>query len=224
MRSEQEQVVGRAVGTAVRQARLALGWSLDDLAVKVSCGKGYLSAIERGLRPPPKAELAKRIEAALGLPAGQVAHAGSWCRADASVRTPTPPASPTPPQAQHPSIDNRPHAHTLPTPCADVRETGGMGVGVWGGWGREGGGGLVKGLIPLDTRLVRREGGPWFAVRAMGDGAWVVGEPRGGPVGELGWVVVWERTDGMPIRRDGVSARLDRVWRWAPIVGRLELV
>ena len=88
----------------------------------------------------------------------------------------------------------------------------------------------TKGLIPLDGRLVGREGGPWFAVHGASggtsDGAWVVGAPREGPVREMGPVVVWPATDGVPRRvaSGAGSEHEDGVWRWAPIVGRLELV
>lgn len=187
MDSRQEFEVWRRVGRAVRQARLARGWTLEGLATRVGCRKGYLSAIERGLRPPPRSGLAGGIESALGLPRGCVARAGMWCRANAEVRA---------------SGLER----WLDTALESVEVVG-----------------RTRGLIPLDGRLVGREGGPWFAVTGTNGGAWVVGEPREGPIRGLEPVVVWSMSDGSPKR---CSAGMERsgVWRWAPIVGRLELV
>lgn len=186
----EELEVRRLVGRAVRQARLSLGWSLEALATRVGCRKGYLSAIERGLRPPPRAGLASRIEAELGLPRGSVERAGMWCRADAEVR------------ASGATLG-------LESELGGARDEA-----------------KAKGLIPLDGRLVGREGGPWFAVPGSGGGAWVVGVPREGPVRDMGPVVVWSMSDGVPRRwAAGVGGDVERgVWKWAPIVGRLELV
>jgi transcriptional regulator with XRE-family HTH domain/tetratricopeptide (TPR) repeat protein len=52
-------------GSRLREARLAAGWSLRELAGRVHYNTGYLSKIENGLRPA-SVELAKRCDAELG--------------------------------------------------------------------------------------------------------------------------------------------------------------
>lgn len=75
------------VGQLIRQLRLARGLTLDEVAAQVGCVKGYLSTIERGLRPPPGVELAARLEEALGAPAGVILRAAAWYRTPAALRS-----------------------------------------------------------------------------------------------------------------------------------------
>jgi|CXWL01.1.fsa_nt_gi transcriptional regulator with XRE-family HTH domain len=73
-------------GATVRQLRLARGLTLQKLADEVGCVKGYLSLVERGLRPPPLEPLALRLEAALHAPARLLARAAAWSRTPALIR------------------------------------------------------------------------------------------------------------------------------------------
>jgi tetratricopeptide (TPR) repeat protein/transcriptional regulator with XRE-family HTH domain len=57
--------VSGTFGDRLREARLAAGWSLRELAGRVHYNTGYLSKIENGLRPA-SVELAKRCDAELG--------------------------------------------------------------------------------------------------------------------------------------------------------------
>jgi transcriptional regulator with XRE-family HTH domain len=70
----------------IRQLRLAKGLTLEGLAARVGCVKGYLSAIERGKRPPPETELAERLERELSTPTGIIVRASAWSRTPAPVR------------------------------------------------------------------------------------------------------------------------------------------
>ncbi|WP_295452087.1 helix-turn-helix transcriptional regulator [uncultured Thiodictyon sp.] len=44
--------VAIAVGTNLREIRHALGWRQGQLAAKIDCVQGHVSAIERGKRSP----------------------------------------------------------------------------------------------------------------------------------------------------------------------------
>ena len=75
-----------SVGVMIRQLRLARGLTLEGLAKKVGCVKGYLSAIETGKRPPPETALAERLERELQAPAGVIVRASAWSRTPQRVR------------------------------------------------------------------------------------------------------------------------------------------
>jgi transcriptional regulator with XRE-family HTH domain len=79
-------VVEAPVGFFVRQLRLSQGLTLEELARRVGCVKGYLSAIERGLRPPPGRAIAERLERELRAPAGVLVRAGALARMPAEIR------------------------------------------------------------------------------------------------------------------------------------------
>jgi len=78
--------VERSVGFFVRQLRLSQGLTLAELARRVGCVKGYLSAIERGLRPPPGRRIAERLERELQAPAGVLVRAGAMARTPEEIR------------------------------------------------------------------------------------------------------------------------------------------
>lgn len=75
-----------SIGTAIRQLRRAKGLTLERLAQRVGCVKGYLSAIESGKRPPPEAALAERLEQELSAPAGFIVRASAWSRTPKPVK------------------------------------------------------------------------------------------------------------------------------------------
>lgn len=75
-----------AVGGVMRQLRLARGLTLEELAKRVGCVKGYLSAIERGKRPPPQADLAAKLERELAAPPDLFVRAAAWCRTPQRIR------------------------------------------------------------------------------------------------------------------------------------------
>jgi transcriptional regulator with XRE-family HTH domain len=55
----------RLVGHRVKEARLALGWSQEELAVRSGFAQQYISGLERGLRNPTIVSLFE-ISQALG--------------------------------------------------------------------------------------------------------------------------------------------------------------
>ncbi len=60
----------QSLGRHIRARRQSMGLTLDALAQRAGCTKGYLSAIETGRRPrPPSRALLARIESALELDA-----------------------------------------------------------------------------------------------------------------------------------------------------------
>lgn len=75
-----------SVGVVMRRLRLARGLTLEELARRVGCVKGYLSAIERGKRPPPRADLAAKLEKELAAPPDLFVRAAEWCRTPARIR------------------------------------------------------------------------------------------------------------------------------------------
>ncbi len=74
-----------AIGSFIRQLRLSRDLTLSELADRVGCVKGYLSAIERGKRPPPRREIAWRLEEMLGIPRGTISRAGALARTPSEV-------------------------------------------------------------------------------------------------------------------------------------------
>lgn len=61
------------IGTKIRRMRRRLGFTLDELAVKTSISKPYLSLIETGRVPnPPSDEKLRRLEEVLTFPAGEL--------------------------------------------------------------------------------------------------------------------------------------------------------
>src|SRR5450755_3490369 len=65
------------LGTKLRQQRHKLGITLDELAVRASISKPYLSLIETGRVPnPPSDEKLRRLEQSLGFSDGElISHA-----------------------------------------------------------------------------------------------------------------------------------------------------
>jgi len=62
-----------SLGQQIRARRLSLGLTLESLAQRAQCTKGYLSAIETGRRKrPPSLDLLSRIESALELDASDL--------------------------------------------------------------------------------------------------------------------------------------------------------
>jgi len=73
-------------GDAVRSRRRELGLTLETLAGRVDCTKGYLSLIENGRKGPPSAEVVAKLEAALFLDEGHLAAIAAWSRTPSAVR------------------------------------------------------------------------------------------------------------------------------------------
>ncbi|MBS0198445.1 MAG: helix-turn-helix domain-containing protein [Planctomycetes bacterium] len=67
-------------GPFVRSRRESLHLTLAQVASSVGCAKGYLSAVENGVRPPPGDEILARLEAALQLPAARLVEMARWER------------------------------------------------------------------------------------------------------------------------------------------------
>lgn len=53
-------------GERVRRGRMAKGWTVEELGLKILEKKGVLAKVEHGLQPPSD-ELARRLERALGI-------------------------------------------------------------------------------------------------------------------------------------------------------------
>ncbi|MCB9835996.1 MAG: helix-turn-helix domain-containing protein [Phycisphaera sp.] len=71
----------------LRDRRTQLGLTLSQVAERVDCAKSYLSEIETGVRArPPGTELLAKLEAALGLDAGQLVEIANWEATPESVR------------------------------------------------------------------------------------------------------------------------------------------
>jgi transcriptional regulator with XRE-family HTH domain len=62
----------RRFGANLKAARTALGWSQDKLAGEADTSKGYLSDLERGLRPMPPGRKLAQIAEALGVTTEQL--------------------------------------------------------------------------------------------------------------------------------------------------------
>ncbi len=76
------------LGEKLRRQRRRLGLTLDELAVRSTISKPYLSLIETGRVPnPPSDEKLQRLEQALGFPAGQLVAQAHLQRTPPDVRT-----------------------------------------------------------------------------------------------------------------------------------------
>ncbi|MFG0329297.1 MAG: XRE family transcriptional regulator [Phycisphaerales bacterium] len=74
------------IGQRIRARRNELGLTLQQLADRVDCAKGYLSMIETGRRPAPSEEMLARLESALLLEAGQLVASARWASTPPEVR------------------------------------------------------------------------------------------------------------------------------------------
>ena len=75
------------LGTKIRRLRRRLGLTLDDLAGRTGISKPYLSLIETGRVPnPPSDEKLRRLEQALGFPAGELVSQAHLQRTPRDVR------------------------------------------------------------------------------------------------------------------------------------------
>ncbi|HZW09547.1 MAG TPA: helix-turn-helix transcriptional regulator, partial [Phycisphaerales bacterium] len=79
-------VGSEALGGAVRTRRRTLGLSLDAVAHRVGCSKSYLSTIETGRCGPPGEPLLRRLEEALGEPAGRLVHLARLASTPTDIR------------------------------------------------------------------------------------------------------------------------------------------
>ncbi|MEM1071569.1 MAG: LexA family transcriptional regulator [Planctomycetota bacterium] len=71
----------------LRERRVSLGLSLTTLAARVGCAKSLLSQIETGVRStPPKPTMLRKLESALGWPAGWLDEPAAWARTPEGVR------------------------------------------------------------------------------------------------------------------------------------------
>ncbi len=73
-------------GRVLAARRRAAGLSLEALGDRVGCAKSYLWALERGRKGPPSEALVARLEAALGLAAGELGAAARWQKTPGPVR------------------------------------------------------------------------------------------------------------------------------------------
>jgi len=72
----------------LRAARMAKGWSLETLAAAAETSKGYLSDLERGVRPMPPGAKLETLAAALGVTVAALA--GQNSEADDRIRRTVP--------------------------------------------------------------------------------------------------------------------------------------
>lgn len=70
----------------LKERRLQRGLTLDELAERAGCTKGYLSNVERATRPPPTDELVQRLEAALGLEHDTLGAIARWQRTPEPIK------------------------------------------------------------------------------------------------------------------------------------------
>ena len=76
-----------ALGPKIRRQRRRLGFTLDELAVKTSISKPYLSLIETGrVANPPSDEKLRRLEESLGFTAGELVTQAHLQRTPRDVR------------------------------------------------------------------------------------------------------------------------------------------
>lgn len=77
----------RILGERLREARLASGLTLQELAGRTGCTKGYLSQIETGRRDSaPSRALLEKLEASVGLEAGTLTTLADWLATPEPVR------------------------------------------------------------------------------------------------------------------------------------------
>src|SRR5690242_7153800 len=69
-----------SIGVLMRARRQELGLSLQRVADSVGCAKSYLSSVETEQRNPPAADLLRKLEEVLMLPAGKLVSAAAWQR------------------------------------------------------------------------------------------------------------------------------------------------
>ncbi|MBY0111193.1 MAG: LexA family transcriptional regulator [Phycisphaerales bacterium] len=82
----QSRSAARSFGPRLRELREERGLTLQQLALAAACTKGYLSSVENEKRGVPTDEILTRLEAALGLPEGELIRAAGWERTPAPVR------------------------------------------------------------------------------------------------------------------------------------------
>lgn len=73
-------------GAVLKAQRLARGLTLEALAVQAGCTKGYLSLVERGVKPPPAEALIERLEDVLSLESGSLSHVAEWEQTPRAVK------------------------------------------------------------------------------------------------------------------------------------------
>ncbi len=83
---ETQPAGGIGWGEHLRRLRLARGLTLEQLARKARCTRGYLSSIENGKRAVPGEAIVSLLEHALSVPGGSLARAAGWERTPAHVR------------------------------------------------------------------------------------------------------------------------------------------
>lgn len=77
----------RSLSTTIRERRKGLGLTLQDVADRAGCTKGYLSSLENDRRDTvPSEEMLRRLEGALALAPDTLMLAGGWKATPASVR------------------------------------------------------------------------------------------------------------------------------------------
>jgi len=79
---------GRALsfGAKLRRRRREVGMTLEEVAGRIGCRKGYLSMIETGRRPPPGENIMVQLESVLGYSRGELAEVAYWESASPIVR------------------------------------------------------------------------------------------------------------------------------------------
>lgn len=73
-------------GAILKAQRLARGFTLESLAQQAACTKGYLSLVERGVKPPPAESLIERLEEVLSLEPGSLSHVAEWEQTPRAVK------------------------------------------------------------------------------------------------------------------------------------------
>ena len=109
----------RTLGQTIRRRRLELGWTQEDLAMRVCaegdlCHQSDVSRIERGRVGLPRRARLERIAAALEVPLGELLARSGWAGADAAFR----PADGPVPRNEGAAavIEDRPVAPVPPAP------------------------------------------------------------------------------------------------------------
>ena len=82
----------QTLGKAIRERRIELGWSQEELAARASTDRGQeirqsdVSRLERDKVGLPRRERLELIAAALGLPLGELLVRSGWAGADVALR------------------------------------------------------------------------------------------------------------------------------------------